>query len=281
MLTKPRSASRASNTSIYAPNRRRGLSPLMIIGISVPVLLVLIGAGVIIVLPRLGTRAAAAVPNPNCTIIVPANPLSAQGLATPYQLFAPDAAANGPCNEANANQGAFVQADIYDPATGQISTYSPLVIDQGTQPAVVPTAPTLPAGAVVGLWFGFNGTNLTQQGANANTLARARCVNGLPGSIFGQFSYCNARNFFAAVNKGIAAGKVQVPALGTAVDGMPCPSTRDFSVVDQDQSDNVQTQYLANANGQTAQLTGANQGQLANATTLGNPSDNALVSKFI
>src|SRR5581483_8684579 len=46
--------------------------------------------------------------NPNCTLIVPANPLSAQGLATPYQLTATDPA-NGPCNEANNNQTAFVQ----------------------------------------------------------------------------------------------------------------------------------------------------------------------------
>jgi hypothetical protein len=233
------------------------------------------------VLPRLNGHAAAA-PNPNCTIIVPANPLSAQGLATPYQLFAPDAAANGPCNEANANQGAFVQATIYDPATGAFSVYSPLVIDKGTQAAVTPTAPTLPANAVVGLWFGFNGTNLTLQGAQgANTLAQGQCVNGLPGSIFGQFSYCNAPNFFSSVNQGIANGLVKVPALGTAKDGMACPTTRDFSVVDQDQSDNVQTQYLANGNGQTAQLTAANQAQLAKATVLGNPSDNALITKFI
>jgi hypothetical protein len=252
----------------------------MIIGISVPVLLALIGVGVVVVLPRLGSHAAAAV-NPNCTLIVPANPLSAQGLATPYQLVAPDAAANGPCNEANANQGAFVQGTIFDPATGTFSVYSPLVIDQGTQPAVVPTAPNLPANAVVGLWFGFNGTNLTLQGAQGNTLAKARCVNGLNQSVFGQFAYCNAVNFFRSVNQGIAAGKVTIPALGMAKDGMPCMTSRDFGLVDMDQSDNVQTQYLANANGQTAQVTAANQAQLAGATTLGNPSDNALLTKFV
>lgn len=280
MLTKPRSASRASNTSMYVPNRRRRLSPLMIIGISVPVLLVLIGAGVVVALPKLFSHAAAA-PNPNCTIIVPANPLSAQGLATPYQLFAPDAAANGPCNEANVNQSAFVQGTIYDPATGKFSIYSPLVIDKGTKPAAAPVVPTLPANAVVGLWFGFNGTNLTLMGTNANTLRNARCVNGLNQSVFGQFAYCNAVNFFNAAKAGIQNGLVTVPPLGTAKDGMPCPTSRDFSVVDQDQSDNVQTQYLANANGQTAQLNTANQAAIANATTLGNPSDNALITKFI
>jgi hypothetical protein len=283
MLTKPRNAPKASNISMYAPNRRRRLSPLMIIGISIPVLLVLIGAGIIVAMPKLFSHAAAtpAVPNPNCTIIVPARALTANGLATPYMLFAPDAAANGPCNEANANQGAFVQATIFDPATGKFSIYSPLVIDKGTTPLVVPTAPVLPANAVVGLWFGFNGTNLTLQGTNANTLKNAHCVNGLPQSIFGQFSYCNAVNFFTSVNAGIANGLVTVPPLGMAKDGMTCPTSRDFSVVDQDQSDNVQTQYLANAMGQTAQNTAANLALTPNATVLGNPSDNALVTKFI
>jgi hypothetical protein len=279
MLTKPRSTS-TSSAPLYIRKRRRGPSPLMLIGISVPVLLALIGVGVLVVLPRINSHAAAAA-NPNCTIIVPPNPLSAQGLATPYQLFAPDAAANGPCNEANVNQTAFVQADIFDPATGQISTYDPLVIDQGTQPAVAPTAPNLPADAVVALWFGFNGTNLTLQAADNNTLAQAQCVNGLNGSVFTQFAYCNAPNFFGAVNQGIQMGKVQVPAPGTAKDGMPCPTVRDFSVVDQDQSDNVQTMYLANGNGQIAQDTAANQAQIQNATVLANPSDNLLLSNFI
>ncbi len=281
MLTKPRDPSRVSPTSLYTRKRRRRISPLMLIGISIPVLLALVAGGVLIVLPRLQSHAAQATPNMDCTLLVPANPLSAQGLATPYQLSATNAA-NGPCNEANANQGAFVQGVIYDPATGKFSVYSPLVIDQGTQPAVAPVAPTLPANAVVGLWFGFNGNNLTLQGAQGNTLRQARCVNGLNQSIFGQFAYCNARAFFAAAQQGIAAGLVQVPALATAKDGMPCPTTRDFSVVDQDQSDNVQTQYLANGNGQTAQLTAANTTALGNgATPLGNPSDNALLTKFI
>src|SRR5438874_3653933 len=40
----------------------------------------------------------AATDNMDCTLIVPANPLSAAGLATPYQLVATNKA-NGPCNE--------------------------------------------------------------------------------------------------------------------------------------------------------------------------------------
>src|ERR1700742_3526976 len=48
----------------------------------------------------------APVANPDCTIDVPANPLSAKGLATPYLL----SAAKGRCNETNADKSAFVQA---------------------------------------------------------------------------------------------------------------------------------------------------------------------------
>jgi hypothetical protein len=280
MLTKPRVPSAQLKITPTARRRRRGFSPLMLIGLGVTALVLVIGAGYFIVLPRLQSDAANAAVNMDCTLLIPANPLSAQGLATPYRLSATNPA-NGPCNEANPNQSAFVQGVIYNPANGSFSVYSPLVVDQGTQPAIAPTVPTLPANAVVALWFGFNGNNLTLQGANGNTLAQARCVNGLRQSVFGQFSYCNAPAFFAAVNQGIAQGKVKVPALATAKDGLPCPTTRDFSVVDQDQSDNVQTQYLATANGQTAQLTAASQAQLQNTTVLGNPSDNALLTAFI
>ena len=73
-----------------------------------------------------------------------------------------------------ANLGAFVQATILNPATGQLSVYEPLVITKGTRPAVTPVVPKLPAGAVVTIDFGFNGTNLTQVGAT-----RARCAGPL------------------------------------------------------------------------------------------------------
>ena len=225
--------------------------------------------------------AAAATPNPNCTLIVPANPLSAKGLATPYQLVATDAAM-GPCHEANANQSAFVEGAILT-ATGNLMLYDPLVIDKGTTPAAPTTPATVPAGSVVGLWYGFNGTNLTlQSAAGTNSLARGNCVNGSRGSIFGQFSYCNAPAFFRSANRAIAAGQLKVPAVGTAKDGLACPTVRDFSVVDQDQSDNVVTHYLANANGQIAQLNAANMAKLgASAVDLANGSDNLLLNKFI
>ena len=71
------------------------------------------------------------------------------------------------------------------------------------------------------------------------------------------------------------------PALGTAKDGQACPSVRDFSVVDQDQSDNVTTRYIIAGNGQIAQMTNANMAQLPNALPLTNGSDNGLLDAFI
>ncbi len=268
---------RSKSKAISSLTRRKGFSPLMLVGLSVPVILALIASAVLI-LPHLGSHADTV--NMNCTLLVPANPLTATGLATPYQFSATDQA-NGSCNENNVNQSAFVQGVIFDPTTGAFKVYSPLVIDRGTQPAIAPIVPILPVHAIVGLWFGFNGTLLTLQGTDRNTLQHSHCVNGLSGSVFGQFAYCNAPNFFAAAHRAIVNGQVQVPALGTTTNGLPCPSVRSFGVVDMDQSDNVQTQYLATANGQIAQLSAANQAKLQNTTVLGNPSDNALVTHFI
>jgi hypothetical protein len=220
--------------------------------------------------------------NSNCTIIVPDAPLTAAGLATPYQLTA-TIPAGGECHETNANSSAFVQAAIIDPATGQISIYNPLVIDQNSVPAAGadPIPPTLPDHAIVALWFGFNGDNLVQQGASPGVLEANGCVNGLPKSVFGQYSYCNAPAFFKAANRAIRRGQLHVPRLGRASDGLPCPSVRDFFVVDQDQSDNLPVTYLVAVGGLLAQNTAANAQTLSGATTLGNPSDNGLVDRFL
>ena len=216
--------------------------------------------------------------NPDCTLQVPANPLSAKGLATPYQL----GAAKGHCNETNADQSAFVQATILDPATGKLSVYDPLVIDKGSRPAIAPTPPALPRGAVVGIWFGFNGDNLTLRGDTGT------CVNGDHNSVFGQYAYCNAQPFFAAANNAIAGRKLVIPPLGKGKDGKPCMTTRDFGLVDQDQSDNVTTTYLQARDGHVAQDTPANESKLGFAKVraktrakLTNGSDNVLLDAFV
>ncbi|WP_312030058.1 hypothetical protein [Actinomycetospora sp. TBRC 11914] len=202
---------------------------------------------------------------------MPPHPTSAAGLATPYRLKG--AGGGGACHEADTAQAAFVEATILDPATGALSVYHPLVVDNGTKPAAAPVAPAVPPGAVVGVWFGFNGTTLTLDGD------RAGCVEGTPGSPFGQFADCDAPAFFAAANGAVAAGKLTVPGLGTAADGQPCPTTRDFSVVDQDQSDNLATSYRVLGDGRTAQDTAANTG--LGGTVLTNASDNGLLDAFV
>ena len=83
--------------------------------------------------------------NTNCEIVVPAHPLTAAGLATPYRLTGPGGAtpAASGCTMANeANLGAFVQATILDQATGKLWVYEPLVITKGTKPAVTPVMPS-------------------------------------------------------------------------------------------------------------------------------------------
>jgi hypothetical protein len=216
------------------------------------------------------TRSAAAM---DCTITVPPDPLSARGLATPYQL-------GGGCSEANPDLQAFVQATILDPATGALAVYNPLVITAGTKPAVAPVVPALPSNAVVDLLFGFNGNILTLA-ASGNSLRQGSCVNGLPGSPFGQVSYCNGAAFFQAARAAITAGTLKIPAGGTGKDGLACPTARDFAMIDQDQSDNVTSRYLLTRGGQTAQRNQANVTSLAGATTIDNGSDNALLNFFL
>ena len=241
------------------------------------------------------TPATTTAANVNCDIIVPANPLSAKGLATPYQLtgtggMTPEQSG---CTMTNAaNLGAFVQATILNTRTGQVYVYDPLVITQGTTPAVAPTVPVLPRHYVATIDFGFNGTDLFQVGATRHALAQGNCVNGTPGSIFGQQSFCNGINFFNVAHQMEAEGRLFVPSEGRSNKIIPtggrlgtgraCPVTHNFDMVDQDPSDNVTTEYLLNpATGQTAQDTTANAGNITGSTLLLNGSDNTLLDLFM
>src|SRR5947209_20494342 len=153
-------------------SRRRRLSPLALVGITVSTLLILAVTGVAFAMPQVFSSHAADAEHQqqhhqkhkhkqeqdqqqqqqqnqqqdqqqqkkqdqqqqqqqqqpqmvNCTLTVPANPLTAQGLATPYVL-------GGGCDEANKMQAAFVQGAVIDPA-GNISVYNPLVVNQDQQ----------------------------------------------------------------------------------------------------------------------------------------------------
>jgi hypothetical protein len=223
--------------------------------------------------------------NTNCAIMVPEHPLTATGLATPYRLTGPDGAspAASGCTMANAaNLGAFVQATILDPATGKLSVYEPLVITKGTRPAVAPVVPTLPKGAVVTIDFGFNGDTLMQVGGTPRALKQGHCINGMRGSPFGQVSFCHGTHFFWAAHRAQRQGKLSVSEAGNSPKtGQACPTTRSFTVVDQDPSDNVTTQYLLTATGRTAQFNKANVTALPGATVISNGSDNVLLDEFL
>jgi hypothetical protein len=226
------------------------------------------GTGAAINLNQTAAQAAASL---NCTLTVPNNPLSARGLATPWQL-------GDGCTMTNAaNEGAFVEATILSPG-GQLQVYNPLVITAGTTPAATPARPTIARGSVVVIDVGFNGNNLVLQGRGAR---QGNCVDALGQSVIGQVSACNAVNFYRLANFEIGTGRLQIPARGTANDGQACMTVRDFAMVDQDQSDNVITSYLMNANGQVAQNTAANAAAMNGATTLLNGSDDKLLAAFL
>lgn len=257
-------------------DKRRRRYSLLRLSVLIPVIAVAVA---VTVYSFANNAPADAGPNPDCTLVVPANPLSAKGLATPYQLRATDRG-QGACHEADDAQSAFVEATIINTATGALSVYRPLVIDAGSRPAAQEIVPKLPAHAVVGIWFGFNGDNLTLRSHNGS-LRAGNCENGTRGSVFGQFAFCDATRFFTAANAAIRRGQIKIPALGTGKDGLPCMTTRDYGLVDQDQSDNVITSYLVLPGGRTAQDNAANAANLADSTTLVNGSDNLLLDGFV
>ena len=208
----------------------------------------------------------------NCTIRVPSNPLTAQGLATPYQL-------GDGCSMANMNQEAFVEATILAP-NGKVQIYDPLVITAGTRPGAKTVMPKIARGSQVIIDFGFNGTNLVLVGPGARQRSSG-CVDALDQSVIGQVSACNAVPFYNLANSEVARGTLKVPSGGTSADGQACQTSRDFALIDQDQSDNTYSQYLLTNGGRTAQATAATKAALANATLVANGSDNALLGVFV
>ena len=189
---------------------------------------------------RPGTRSASPRPqaeaadSTNCTVTVPDRPLTAKGLATPWVLGDGCTWANG------GTEGVFIDATILAP-NGQIQVYNPLVINQGTTPAVAPTPPTIARGSQVILSVGFNGNALALVGRGAR---QGNCIDAFGNSLINQTPQCNAANFYRMANFEIARGLLKIPATGTGKDGQACQTTRDFALIDQDQSDNAVASYL-------------------------------------
>ena len=170
----------------------------------------------------------------NCTVSVPAHPLSASGLATPWVL------GDGCTWENGDTEGVFIDATILAP-NGRIQVYNPLVITEGTQPEVAPAPPTIARGSQVILSVGFNGNALAVVGPGVR---QGNCIDALGNSLINQTPQCNAANFYRMANFEIARGILKIPAIGTGKDGQACQTTRDFALIDQDQSDNAVASYL-------------------------------------
>ena len=95
-------------------------------------------------------------------------------------------------------------------------------------------------------------------------MRQGNCVDAFGNSLINQTPQCNAANFYRMANAEIARGTLTIPAAGTGNDGQACQTTRDFGLIDQDQSDNAVAHYLFDPNtGQTAQDTAANQANMA------------------
>ncbi len=216
--------------------------------------------------------AAEAADSTNCTVSVPAHPLSAKGLATPWVL------GDGCTWENGDTEGVFIDATILAP-NGQLTVYNPLVITQGTTPEVAPAPPTIARGSQVILSVGYNGNALAVVGPGVR---QGRCIDALGNSLIDQTPQCNAANFYRMANFEIARGILKIPAIGRGKDGQACQTTRDFALIDQDQSDNAVAHYLFNPNtGQTTQATAANQASLPGDTLETNGSDNGLLDSFV
>jgi hypothetical protein len=214
----------------------------------------------------------------DCLLKVPKDPLN-NGLFQPWFLST-NPISTLPCSQTIPGSEVFVEATIFDYKNNKFFVYNPLVIDAGTTPALPPLIAPLPEYSIVVIHIGANGKTVTLTDTY-NSLLLGNCVNGIIGSVFGQFAYCNAFNFFNKVNKNIANGYLIIPPIGNTLLGDICPTTRSFTIVDQDQSDNVITQYLLTTNCQVAQDTNQNRATLNVKTILKNGSDNRLVAEFI
>ena len=220
----------------------------------------------------------------DCFLTVPNDPLNTG-------LFVPWFVSTNPTSQLNCSQlikgsEVFVEATIFDIDNNNFFVYYPLVIDIDTVPAIQPEVAPLPPNNVVVIHVGINGDTVTLLPTikyNINSIDTGNCINGLPnGSVFGQFAYCNGLNFFQVVNQHINNGSLTIPPiLNSVFGGDVCPTTRSFPIVDQDQSDNVLSQYIITQDLKLAQDTPLNRNNLQVLKIISNGSDNRLLNIFV
>ena len=223
----------------------------------------------------------------DCIIQIPKDPLN-NGLFENW-ILSTQSFSDVPCTQTNPRANVFIEATILNIYTGELFVYFPLVVDIDTSPASSPLKGNITLSHIVTIHFGSNGNSITllptiDYTTNSNSLISGNCVNGLSNgssSIFGQFAYCNSENFFKRVNEMIINSPIKIPKLQNSTLGEICPTTRSFGVVDQDQSDNVLSQYLLLSDDTVAQDYKTNKDKFPNFKILGNGSDNRLLNNFI
>ncbi|TPX36538.1 hypothetical protein SmJEL517_g01396 [Synchytrium microbalum] len=221
-----------------------------------------------------------------CTITLPPNFLTEKGLATPFRTSG--------CSQTVPDEQVFAEATIVNAITGKVSIYNPVIADKNMN-THIPIIPNLHFGDVVGLWFGANSEGIILKPSNKDDPSFALCVQGDGKTNFGQMAFCNAAAFFIAAKIAIKTGQLSIPPLGTSPKtNKPCYTVRSFEVIDQDQSDNVVTEYIVafrkGGASEIAQFSQANMkyyqsqqdaGKVKNFTEIMNGSDNRLVSKAL
>ena len=213
----------------------------------------------------------------DCLLKVPDDPLNT-GLFSPwYVSTAPNSETN--CSQLIDGTEVFAEATILDKNSGKIFIYSPLVIDIDTEPAVKPKVLTLPINNVVTIHFGTNAESITL--ISERGITQGSCINGFSNSIFGQFAHCNAVNFFEIISSLIYRNIISIPPIKNSNLCDICPTTRSFSVVDQDQSDNVLTKYIITTDLKLAQDSVVNKNKLNILKIISNGSDNKVLSDFV
>jgi hypothetical protein len=203
-----------------------------------------------------------------CNIVLPNNPFTSIGLSTPYIY--------NNCDQTIQEQASFAEAVILNKKTGELRIYTPLIINNGSQPLFDPVVPNITINDIVGIWFGSNSQTIVLDNPDPT------CINGLPNDPFGQVAACNAINFFKTAYKMVSSNKLYIPDPGFNVYGKKCYTTRNFQVIDMDQSDNVLSEYIV-YNNKVAQFSDSNILKLDPKYTkiLKNGSDNRLLNIYI
>lgn len=216
----------------------------------------------------------------DCNLLIPKNALG-NGIFSPWYVSTNNIS-DVQCSQLDQKTSVFVEATILDTDTGNFFVYYPLVLDINTVSAAPISSMPLPVNNVIVIHFGANGNSLTLIAENGDSLDNYNCVNGVKNSVFGQFAYCNAINFFSRVQYLINYNVIkQIPNIGITLKGDNCPTTRHFAVIDQDQSDNVLSDYILTGDLKVAQNNAGNRNNLNITKIISNGSDNRLLNVFI